>query len=91
MAQERTKIAVVVGTRPEAIKMAPVIHALQRCGDEFDLTVIAAAQHRQMLDQALSLFCITPHLDLELMRPEQTLSGLTSRALRALDQALGVH
>src|SRR5574340_318968 len=89
MAGERKRIAVVVGTRPEAIKMAPVIHALERSRDEFELLVIAAAQHRQMLDQALTLFHITPHVDLELMQPDQTLSGLTSRALRALDRTLG--
>jgi UDP-N-acetylglucosamine 2-epimerase (non-hydrolysing) len=82
------KIAVIFGTRPEAIKLAPVILALKR-----DLHVLCrvcvTAQHRTMLDQVLEIFDIVPDVDLDLMRPNQTLGGLTSRAIKALDQYLG--
>ena len=83
------RVAVVLGTRPEAIKMAPVIHELKKCSDLFDVVVIATAQHREMLDQALSLFEIVPNHDLNLMYPGQSLSLLTSRVLDHMDLALG--
>ena len=83
------RVAVVLGTRPEAIKMAPVIHELKKCFDLFDVVVIATAQHREMLDQALSLFGIVPNHDLNLMYPGQSLSLLTSRVLDHMDLALG--
>ncbi|MGO9378933.1 MAG: non-hydrolyzing UDP-N-acetylglucosamine 2-epimerase [Dissulfurispiraceae bacterium] len=83
------RVAVVVGTRPEAIKMAPVIHELRKSSDLFDVIVIATAQHREMLDQALSLFEIVPDHDLNLMYPGQSLSLLTSRVLDHMDLALG--
>jgi UDP-N-acetylglucosamine 2-epimerase (non-hydrolysing) len=79
------RIAVVIGTRPEAIKMAPVIYQLRRRSEFFDVVVIATAQHREMLDQALSLFDIIPDYDLNLMHPGQGLSGLTSRVMDHLD------
>jgi len=82
------RVAVVVGTRPEAIKMAPVIHELRKSPDQFDVIVIATAQHRQMLDQALSLFEIVPNQDLNLMYPGQSLSLLTSRVIDYMDMAL---
>jgi UDP-N-acetylglucosamine 2-epimerase (non-hydrolysing) len=77
----------VVGTRPEAVKMAPVILALR---DEpwARARVLATAQHRQMLDQVLGLFAITPDVDLDLMRPDQALADLTARMIGALDRAL---
>ena len=78
------KILCTVGTRPEAIKMAPVIRALQ-AEPGFDCRVLATAQHRQMLDQVLSVFGITPDIDLDIMQPGQTLSGLTGRLLRWVD------
>ncbi|MDZ4263636.1 MAG: UDP-N-acetylglucosamine 2-epimerase (non-hydrolyzing), partial [Pseudomonadota bacterium] len=65
------RIAVVIGTRPEAIKMAPVVKALKKRSNELETIVIATAQHRQMLDQALSLFEITPDIDLDMMRANQ--------------------
>jgi UDP-N-acetylglucosamine 2-epimerase (non-hydrolysing) len=83
------RVAVVVGTRPEAIKMAPVIHELRKTPELFDTVVIATAQHRQMLDQALELFEIEPDHDLNLMYPGQSLSLLTSRVLDHMDLALG--
>ncbi|HMK60705.1 MAG TPA: UDP-N-acetylglucosamine 2-epimerase (non-hydrolyzing) [Dissulfurispiraceae bacterium] len=82
------RVAAVVGTRPEAIKMAPVIHELRKSPDLFDVIVIATAQHRQMLDQALSLFEIIPNHDLNLMYPGQSLSLLTSRVIDHMDLAL---
>lgn len=78
-------VMAVVGTRPEAVKMAPVIHALAR-EPALRLRVLATAQHREMLDQVLSFFEIRPDVDLDLMRPDQTLAGLTSRLIDALDR-----
>jgi UDP-N-acetylglucosamine 2-epimerase (non-hydrolysing) len=79
------KIMVVFGTRPEAIKMVPVVMAL-KAHPEFDVQVCVTAQHREMLDQVLSLFEITPDFDLNLMTPGQSLGGLTSRALQGLEE-----
>jgi UDP-N-acetylglucosamine 2-epimerase (non-hydrolysing) len=83
----RTTIACIVGTRPEAIKMAPVILALRE-QPWADVVVIATAQHRALADDVFDLFGITPDLDLDLMQPGQTLSALTARAVLALDRAL---
>jgi UDP-N-acetylglucosamine 2-epimerase (non-hydrolysing) len=77
-----------MGTRPEAIKMAPVVQALRRHGHAFETVVVATAQHRQMLDQVLSIFRITPDVDLDLMRQDQSLSGLASRVLTTMDATL---
>lgn len=81
------KILCTIGTRPEAIKMAPVIRALQ-AAPGFDCRVLATAQHRQMLDQVLQVFGIVPDIDLNIMRPGQTLNGLTGRLLVALEKVL---
>jgi UDP-N-acetylglucosamine 2-epimerase (non-hydrolysing) len=75
----------VVGTRPEAIKMAPVILALKRT-DWARVRVLATAQHRQMLDRVLSLFGIVPDIDLNVMQPNQTLPALTARLMTELDR-----
>ncbi len=83
----RKHVVVVVGTRPEVIKMAPVIEAL-RASDWARVTVLATAQHRHMLDQALALFGISADVDLDLMRPHQSLTNLTARLLSAVDGAL---
>ena len=77
----------VFGTRPEAVKMAPVVKALQQAPD-LDVKVCVTAQHRQMLDQVLDLFGITPEYDLDLMQPGQSLSDLTSRVLTQLTPVL---
>ena len=74
------KILTVFGTRPEAIKMAPLVKALAEDG-RFDAKVCVTAQHREMLDQVLDIFDITPDFDLDLMKPGQTLPGLTSSIL----------
>ncbi len=71
---EIQRIFVVVGTRPEAIKMAPLILALQ-CDSRCQVITCATAQHRSMLDQALALFGVVPEIDLDLMRPGQTLGN----------------
>src|SRR5205085_8473979 len=75
---------VVIGTRPEAIKMAPVVEELRRRSETFETIVVTTAQHREMLAQALSTFGIRPDIDLGLMHARQTLSEFTSRALLAL-------
>lgn len=80
------RVLTVIGTRPEAIKMAPVLHALQTAGAESRLCV--TAQHRDMLDQVLSIFGLTPDVDLNLMRPGQTLEGLTAAVLEGVSAAL---
>ncbi len=79
------KIITVFGTRPDAIKMAPVVKALQRRGDQFDLRVVVTGQHREMLDQVLQVFEIDPHHDLNIMVPGQTLAGITARGMTGLD------
>ena len=81
------KVMVVFGTRPEAIKMAPVVHALQALPG-IRTEVVVTAQHRQMLDQVLSLFDIRPEEDLDLMRPGQGLADLFSRALTGMHEVL---
>src|SRR5437588_1581546 len=81
-------IGIVFGTRPEAIKLAPVIFELRRRPDEFQLALISTAQHRHMLDQVLDIFEITPDVDLDLMTPNQTLAGITCRVLQAMDELL---
>jgi UDP-N-acetylglucosamine 2-epimerase (non-hydrolysing) len=81
------RVLCVVGTRPEAIKMAPVIRALK--GDpRFECRVLATGQHREMLRQALEIFDIKPDIELDMMRPNQTLSSLTSRLIDELDGVL---
>ncbi len=76
----------IFGTRPEAIKMAPVLHALKAAGAE--TRVCVTAQHRGMLDQVLGLFDITPDHDLNLMRPNQTLEGLTAAVIEGVSPVL---
>lgn len=82
------KVLSVFGTRPEAIKMAPVVKALNQHPEQITSVVCVTAQHRQMLDQVLSLFGIKPDYDLNLMRPNQTLAQLTATALTELDVVL---
>lgn len=75
------KILVVIGTRPEAIKMAPLIKGFKAQPDFFDLHLCLTAQHRQMLDQVMDFFELKPDSDLNLMRPNQSLSDLSSRLM----------
>ena len=77
----KKKIIIVFGTRPEAIKMSPLVHALKLEPDMFEIKVCVTSQHRQMLDQVLSMFNIQPDFDLNLMKENQNLSNLTSLIL----------
>jgi UDP-N-acetylglucosamine 2-epimerase (non-hydrolysing) len=84
------RVVCVIGTRPEAIKMAPVIRRLKQqpwC----ECIVLCTAQHRELLDQVLELFRIVPDADFGVMRPNQTLSGLTSRLIESFDEFLSRH
>src|SRR5580700_8120048 len=76
----RKKVLCVVGTRPEAIKMIPVIKALQ-AAPWANCRIVVTAQHRELLDQMFAFFQVEPHIDLNLMRANQTLVGLTARLL----------
>ena len=80
-------VTVIVGTRPEAIKMAPVYLAL-KAEPQIRATLLATAQHRQMLDQVLAVFGIQPDVDLDLMRPDQTLAQVTARVVEGVQVAL---
>ncbi len=81
------KILVAIGTRPEAIKLCPLVKELAR-QDGIDVSVCATGQHRQMLDQVLEIFGVAPDYDLDLMMPNQTLAGLTTRIISAFDEVL---
>lgn len=81
---DKPKIMTVYGTRPEAIKVAPVVSALQN-DDRFDSVVVSTGQHREMLEQVNKRFGITPDHDMALMKPGQTLNELVARAIQGLD------
>ncbi|BBE25702.1 UDP-N-acetylglucosamine 2-epimerase [Latilactobacillus curvatus] len=84
----KIKVMTVFGTRPEAIKMAPLVLALKQRSSEFDAITVVTAQHRQMLDQVLEIFKIKPDYDLDVMKQRQTLSEITSNVLMNLDQII---
>ena len=84
------KILLVFGTRPEAIKMAPLVKELLKFPDEFDTRVCVTAQHREMLDSVLSLFDITPDYDLDIMKSGQSLTALSSRILVGMEDILKI-
>lgn len=79
------KIMPIYGTRPEAIKVAPIVKALQHA-DEFECVVVVTGQHREMLDQVNELFGIVPDYDLDVIQPRQTLNGLLTRTIAGLDE-----
>ncbi|MBN1676218.1 MAG: UDP-N-acetylglucosamine 2-epimerase (non-hydrolyzing) [Kiritimatiellae bacterium] len=81
----RPRVLCVVGTRPEAIKMAPVVERLRAAPDLFDVRVMVTAQHRALLDQALRIFDIRPDVDLNIMTERQTLSSITQRVLAGME------
>ncbi len=83
----KCRIIAVLGTRPEAIKLAVVIQELRRRSEHFEIAVVHTGQHRTMLDNALKLFQIKPDFDLDVMRPNQTLSSLTCRVLDTVENA----
>lgn len=82
------KILLVFGTRPEAIKMAPLVKAFQKDTEHFETRVCVTAQHRQMLDQVLEVFGITPEYDLNIMAPNQDLYDITAKVLMGLREVL---
>lgn len=84
----RIKVMTVFGTRPEAIKMAPVVLELAKYPEEITSVVAVTAQHREMLDQVLQLFSIVPDYDLDIMAQGQTLFDITSRAMYGLNEVL---
>ncbi|MBI2871185.1 MAG: UDP-N-acetylglucosamine 2-epimerase (non-hydrolyzing) [Candidatus Omnitrophica bacterium] len=86
--KRKKRVLVVFGTRPEAVKLAPVIAALKSNTRDFAVTVCVTAQHRHMLDQVLTLFGIRPDIDLDLMTHDQTLAGLSAKALTAVTGVL---
>ncbi|MBO8156627.1 MAG: UDP-N-acetylglucosamine 2-epimerase (non-hydrolyzing) [Bacillaceae bacterium] len=85
---QRLKIMTIFGTRPEAIKMAPLVLELKKRDNEFEPIVTVTAQHREMLDQVLKIFDIQPDYDLNIMKQRQSLAEITTRALEGLDQVM---
>ncbi|MGD6959232.1 non-hydrolyzing UDP-N-acetylglucosamine 2-epimerase [Rossellomorea aquimaris] len=82
------KVMTIFGTRPEAIKMAPLVLELKKYPESFDTIVTVTAQHREMLDQVLNIFDITPDYDLNIMKDRQTLIDVTTRGLEGLDKVM---
>lgn len=85
---KKIKVLTVFGTRPEAIKMAPVVKELHKQSERFESIVVVTAQHREMLDQVLKTFDIQPNYDLNIMKEGQTLSTITANVLLGLDQIM---
>lgn len=85
---KKIKVMLVFGTRPEAIKMAPLIRSLKEQAARFDAVTVVTAQHRQMLDQVLKTFHIDPDYDLNIMSKQQTLSTITTNVINKLDEVL---
>jgi UDP-N-acetylglucosamine 2-epimerase (non-hydrolysing) len=84
----RIKVMTIFGTRPEAIKMAPLVLELQKHNEQIESIVTVTAQHREMLDQVMNIFNITPDYDLNIMKDRQTLVGVTTRALEGLNDVM---
>ena len=84
------KVMLVFGTRPEAIKMAPLCHAFQ-AEDKLETIVCVTAQHREMLDQVLSIFDLTPDIDLNLMKKDQDLFDITSSVILKMRDVLAAY
>jgi len=85
---KRIKVMTIFGTRPEAIKMAPLVLELQRQSEYFESIVTVTAQHRQMLDQVLEIFAVQPDYDLNIMKDRQTLIDVTTRGLEGLNKVM---
>jgi UDP-N-acetylglucosamine 2-epimerase (non-hydrolysing) len=84
----KIKVMTIFGTRPEAIKMAPLVLELKKRPEQFEAIVTVTAQHREMLDQVMEIFGITPDYDLNIMKSRQTLAQITTRALEGLDKVM---
>jgi UDP-N-acetylglucosamine 2-epimerase (non-hydrolysing) len=85
---DKIRVMLIFGTRPEAIKMAPVVHELWSRPSKFEVLVVVTGQHREMLSQALDVFGISPSYDLQIMEPGQSLTQITTRILDSLDKVL---
>ncbi|MBD3109475.1 UDP-N-acetylglucosamine 2-epimerase (non-hydrolyzing) [Bacillus sp. AGMB 02131] len=85
---ERIKVMTIFGTRPEAIKMAPLVLELEKQSEYFESIVTVTAQHRQMLDQVLEIFKVQPDYDLNIMKDRQTLIDVTTRGLEGLNKVM---
>ncbi|MDE2480347.1 MAG: UDP-N-acetylglucosamine 2-epimerase, partial [Betaproteobacteria bacterium] len=85
------KLLVVFGTRPEVIKLAPVIDEARRRADAIELTLCSTGQHREMLDQAMAVFGLRADAELKVMQERQGLAGLTARLLQGLDEVMIAH
>ena len=85
---KKIKVMTIFGTRPEAIKMAPLVKELEKQSDRFESIVTVTAQHRQMLDQVLTIFNIKPDYDLNVMKDRQTLSQITANVLMGLEAVM---
>jgi len=85
---KKIKVMTVFGTRPEAIKMAPLVLKLKQNSDRFETVTVVTAQHREMLDSVLEIFKIKPDYDLNIMKERQTLSGITGLVLKELDSII---
>lgn len=84
----KIKVMTIFGTRPEAIKMAPLVKELEKNSERIESVVCVTAQHREMLDQVLKIFDITPDYDLDIMHERQTLVNIVTRALEGLDEVM---
>ncbi|WP_125770069.1 non-hydrolyzing UDP-N-acetylglucosamine 2-epimerase [Companilactobacillus furfuricola] len=85
---KKVKVMTVFGTRPEAIKMAPLVLKLKQNSDRFETVTVVTAQHREMLDSVLEIFKIKPDYDMNIMKERQTLSGITGLVLKMLDDII---
>src|SRR5699024_9062665 len=85
---QRIKVLTIFGTRPEAVKMAPLVQALENRSEKIESIVAVTAQHREMLDQVLDVFHIQPDFDMNIMKKGQTLAEITTRALEGLDHIM---
>jgi len=89
--KNKKRVMIVFGTRPEAIKMAPVVKQFEKNNENFETVVCVTAQHREMLDQVLNLFEINPQYDLDLMTDNQTLGELTAKVLTGIIGVIGIE
>ncbi len=87
----KLKVITVFGTRPEAIKMAPIVQRLNQCHDQFNEVTVVTGQHREMLDQVLTTFHIKPDYDLNIMKARQTLADITSNVILQLGQIIATE
>lgn len=87
----KLKVITVFGTRPEAIKMAPIVQRLNQCHDQFNEVTVVTGQHREMLDQVLTTFHIKPDYDLNIMKARQTLPDITSNVILQLGQIIATE